>query len=191
LITAGQSGVFIFKFNYSGKYSPEMAVKVDVLGIYISIELSQRIQTERTLESCKGLKIDKKAGVLMSWNRTSVSFNELIHDARLLAQYENVYTSDEKTTDLLVYPKQRYFIAATNEGKIHIFKYKPLHKVEHHGRIVHTFTGHSKSVTSICKFQGKGNLILSVSLDGTARIWCTNTFQHHYTFQLTAALKFV
>lgn len=39
LITAGVDGVFIFKFLYTGNYSPVQADKVDPKGIYIKIKL--------------------------------------------------------------------------------------------------------------------------------------------------------
>jgi WD40 repeat protein len=82
-------------------------------------------------------------------------------------------------------------MTSTSEGKIHIFKYRSTGRVENYNRLMHTFTGHHKAVTSISKFQNSTNLILSVSLDSTARLWCINTFQHHYTFQLSSGLNFV
>jgi len=39
LITGGINGVFIFNFNYQGKYPPRLAAQVDMKGTYIKISL--------------------------------------------------------------------------------------------------------------------------------------------------------
>jgi hypothetical protein len=66
----------------------------------------------------------------MTWNMTHVSMNELSHEAKLVVQFEALYTDDDKTLDCLVFPKLRYFMTSTSEGKIHIFKYRSTGKVE-------------------------------------------------------------
>ena len=52
-------------------------------------------------------------------------------------------------------------------------------------------TGHFKKVTSICQFEKQPHLLLSVSTDGTAKVWSLDTFQHQYTFELPNSLNFV
>jgi len=39
LITAGIDGVFIFNFNYQGKYAPLLAAQIDQEGKHISVKL--------------------------------------------------------------------------------------------------------------------------------------------------------
>lgn len=124
----------------------------------------------------------------MTWNMMYVSMNELSHEGRLLVQFEGLVHSEEKVMDVLLFPKLRYFLTSTSEGLIYVFKYTNSGKLETTRRLVHCFKGHHKQVTSICQFQKSSHLILSVSLDSTARIWCINTFQHHYTFQLSSGL---
>ena len=68
LITAGIKGVFIFNFIYDGKYTPRLAAQVDMKGTYIQISLGAQISIEKMLVWCKGLKIDHKAELILSWN---------------------------------------------------------------------------------------------------------------------------
>ena len=42
LITGGIKGVFIFNFNYQGKYPPRLAAQVDMKGVYIKIAMCNR-----------------------------------------------------------------------------------------------------------------------------------------------------
>lgn len=69
LILAGIRGVFVFDFNYRGKYEPKLAASIDPKGTYITIDLLN----ERTIESnqrwMKGLAIDHKNKIIISWNQ--------------------------------------------------------------------------------------------------------------------------
>jgi WD40 repeat protein len=58
-------------------------------------------------------------------------------------------------------------------------------------RLIHTFEGHFKSVTSLQQHKVFPQLFVSASLDGTARIWSLETFQHQYTFELPTALSYI
>jgi hypothetical protein len=42
LITAGIDGVFIFNFNYQGKYAPLLAAQIDQEGKHISVKLDNK-----------------------------------------------------------------------------------------------------------------------------------------------------
>ena len=68
LITGGINGVFIFNFQYKGKYPPRLAAQVDMKGMYIKIAMLNKQPIERMLEWCKGLKLDTKAELIISWN---------------------------------------------------------------------------------------------------------------------------
>lgn len=68
LITGGINGVFIFKFDYKGKYPPRLAAQVDMKGTYIKLNLLNQTPVEKMLEWCKGLKLDTKSGLIISWN---------------------------------------------------------------------------------------------------------------------------
>lgn len=70
LITGGINGVFIFNFNYQGKYPPRLAAQVDMKGTYIKIALLNQRPVEKMLDWCKGLKLDTKSGLIISWNHT-------------------------------------------------------------------------------------------------------------------------
>ena len=92
---------------------------------------------------------------------------------------------------MLVFSDYRYFITASNEGNIDVFKYVTSGKVETTRRLIHQFTGHFKAVPSICQFEKYPHLLLSASYDCTARIWSLDTFQHQYTFDMTSGLNFI
>ena len=104
------------------------------------------------LEWCKGIKIDKESNMIISWNIMCVSMNDLTQNGKLLVQFEALTTKDEKVLDVLVFLKLRYFLTSTSEGNIHIFKYLQTGKIETTQRLVHTFRGHHKSVTSISSY---------------------------------------
>lgn len=152
LYTAGVNGVFLFKLNYIGQYKPELASKVDIKGAHIKIKLTEKNSLEKMLEWCKGIKIDRESNMIISWNIMCVSMNDLTQNGKLLVQFESLTTKDEKVLDVLVFLKLRYFLTSTSEGNIHIFKYLQTGKIETTQRLVHTFMGHHKSVTSISSY---------------------------------------
>ena len=125
----------------------------------------------------------------MTWNLAYVSMNSL-DDARLLAQYEEPTGPDEQVLDVCIFEKLKYFSAGTSEGRIQVFKFVQFGKTETPQRLVHTFTGHLRGVTSVCQFKKSDSLLLSASLDGMVRLWCLNTFTHHYTFNTAPSLNF-
>ena len=80
------------------------------------------------VEWCKGLKIDYRAKMIITWNIMYVSLNELSSEGKLLVQYESLVSNDEKITDVILYLKQRYLVVASTEGLIYVYKYKITHK---------------------------------------------------------------
>lgn len=74
-----------------------------------------------------------------------LSINELNHDGKLLVQYENLTAANEHITDVLVFPKIRYFLVSSSEGLIHVFKFIPTGKTESNcHKLIHSFKGHTK-----------------------------------------------
>lgn len=90
-----------------------------------------------------------------------------------------------------MFTEYRYFITSTSLGNILVWKYVTTGKVETQRRLIHNLEGHFKKTTSICAFEKYPHLLLSVSIDGSARIWSLDTFQHQYTFELQNGLNFV
>ena len=84
LITGGIDGVFVFKFDYKGKYSPTLAAQVDPKGIYIKIQLLHKKPAQDMMEWCKGLRVDPKANVMITWDWDVVTMNSLTHSAPLV-----------------------------------------------------------------------------------------------------------
>jgi len=108
-----------------------------------------------------------------------------------VSQFKDLTDQEEKILDVLVFTDYRYFLTSTSEGNIYVWKYVTSGKTETTRKLIHNLTGHYKSVSSICQFEKFPNLVLSVSTDGTARIWSLDTFQHQYTFELPIGLNFV
>lgn len=119
-----------------------------------------------------------------------VSLNELNESGRLLVQYDSVVQNEEKITDVMVAPKRQYFLAATSEGFIHVYKYKITRKLEAQKHFMHTFERHNKAVTSISPYGDSKDLVLSISLDGHAKIWDLSTFTLHYDVYLMTGINF-
>ena len=78
LITAGIDGVFIFDFNYQGKYLPALATQIDKEGKHITVSLGNKRTIEHLPDKAtsldeafrwvKGLRIDVKNSIIISWN---------------------------------------------------------------------------------------------------------------------------
>ena len=67
MITAGIDGVFIFHFNYQGKYTPALATQIDREGKHISISLDEKTPLEKMCIWVRGLRVDAKNGIIASW----------------------------------------------------------------------------------------------------------------------------
>ena len=82
---AGVEGVFIYKFNYEGLYNPKLASQIDPTGKHISISLTHKQPLEKMLPWVKGMNVDVKNGVIITWsmgvmgNQAFVAFNRLFN----------------------------------------------------------------------------------------------------------------
>ena len=68
-------GAFLFEFYYKGKYEPAQAAVLDPEGRTIQIELKNKQALGGMQLWLKGLKIDRKNEVIISWNSQTLSFN--------------------------------------------------------------------------------------------------------------------
>lgn len=91
--------------------------------------------------------------------------------------YKDLTDFGEKILDVLLFSEFRQFLTSTSEGNIFVWKYCTQGKLETQRKLIHTFAGHYRAVPSICGIAKYPFLVLSVSLDSTARIWSLDTFQ--------------
>ena len=77
LVTAGIRGVFVFDFKYRGKYEPKLAALIDPKGRYIEIDLLNERMIENNQKWMKGLSLDTKNKIIISWNHSFVTFNDI------------------------------------------------------------------------------------------------------------------
>lgn len=75
LLTAGIDGCFSFEFHYKGKYLPAQAAVLDPEGKTIEIELRKKEGLQGMQLWLKGLKVDRKNEVIISWNSQTLCFN--------------------------------------------------------------------------------------------------------------------
>lgn len=78
---------------------------------------------------CKGLRVDEKNKIIITWSQNVVCFNELRGNGKekvagnLIFQIKDLTDLDEKILDVLVFTEYRYFLTATSEGNIFVWKY--------------------------------------------------------------------
>ena len=105
----------------------------------------------------------------------------------LISIYKDIMDYGEQILDVLVFIDYRYFLISTDDGHIYVFKYAPGGKEK---RLIHTYSGHNKNITHLVQMKNFPHLFMSVSLDGTARVWSLETFSHLYTIDLPGTLYF-
>ena len=81
LVTAGRGGVYIAKFNYQSKYTPQLALKVDPRSLHVKISLVDCVKVEKSPDLIQGMKIDRTSQKIVYWARNAdteiVGFNGL------------------------------------------------------------------------------------------------------------------
>lgn len=108
----------------------------------------------------------------------------------LIALFKDIMDHGEQILDVLVFIDYRYFLVSTDDGSIYVFKYVQSGKVETNKRLIHTFSGHNKHASYLMQMQNFPHLFMSVSLDGTARVWSLESFSHLYTIEIPGALRY-
>ena len=69
LVTAGIKGVYIHNFKYTSKYEPKVAASYDKKGRFITIEWVKKRLLEPIVPWIKGMKIDEKSGLIITWSQ--------------------------------------------------------------------------------------------------------------------------
>lgn len=147
-ITAGIDGCFMFKFNVTSKYDPKQAVLLDPDGKTMSFTIGAKIKLEKMPLWVKGLKVDTNLriescqGVIFTWSQLKTCFNELANGKNLF-KFKSLTTYEDYITDLILSEEFKYFITSTHFG--HIFVWK----LSKHRKLIHSFNGHTKIVTSL------------------------------------------
>ena len=145
LITAGVDGVCIFEFVYKSKYSPKRSAQIDAAGNYVEISLTYPPKAAaKSLAWIKGLNVDQKNGIIISWSQgqtgsqVQVAFHRLA-DGELINKMQDLIDSEEQIWDVLVFTEYRYFLTATDAGNVYVWKYIQDKKVENSKRLIHAF----------------------------------------------------
>jgi len=113
LATAGIDGVFLFDFDYKGKYDPHHAAIIDPEGKSIDIALKGKLPMERMVLWAKGLKVDARNGVVVSWSQTRLAFNCLRTGALVHTYKDMTPVENHITCVLCVLNPYKYFVAGT------------------------------------------------------------------------------
>lgn len=91
-------------------------------------------------------------------------------------------TYEDYITDILMSTEFKYFITSTFFGHIFVWKASSRRK------LIHSFSGHTKSVTSLKQHPKQSTLFISTSNDCSIRIWCLDKFTELYCFELPAGI---
>lgn len=195
LITAGIDGVFIFDFNYQGKYLPALATQIDKEGKHITVSLENKRPLEKMCIWVKGLRIDVKNSIIVSWNEHWICFNHMpekkntkrdIEDdldlkcdeapskaGKLLFTVKDLTSPEVAITDVLINLDYRYFHTGTSVGHILVWKFDTQGNSK---KQIHSFRGHFKEVSCLMPARREPDLLISAALDSTVRIWSLDKF---------------
>ena len=100
-----------------------MAASVDPKCDYIQIKLQEKQPVAAQFKWVKGLKLNYKSNLIITWGWYKVSMNHLSHQGGLISQFKNLVDREEKILDVLVFSDYRYFVTSTTLGNIYVFKY--------------------------------------------------------------------
>ena len=118
MVTAGIDGIFIFDFAYKGKYDPHHAAAIDPEGKSIEIQLKNKQPMEKMLMWAKGLKVDLKHELIISWSQTRLSFNHL-KNGSLQYSFKDITASENHISAVMVVlSPYKYFITGTVQGQV-------------------------------------------------------------------------
>lgn len=108
----------------------------------MEFSLGSKVKLEDMPQWIKGLKVDEHEGCIFTWSQLQTCFNDL-SSGKILFKYKSLTTYEDYITDLILSDEFRYFITSTYFG--HIFVWK----LTMHRKLIHTFSGHTKAVTSL------------------------------------------
>lgn len=68
---------------------------------------------------------------------------------KIIGQYKELTEEEEKILDVVVFWDLKYFLTATSEGKILVWKFMRDEKLQTTKKLMHVFEGHFKAVTGL------------------------------------------
>lgn len=118
LVTAGIDGVFIFDFRYISKYAPLLSAQIDQEGRHITVKLENKMPLEKMCIWVKGLAVDAKNDIVVSWNQGKICFNHLVgtRAGKLIFTLKDLTSPENSITDVLINLDYRYFHTGTSTG---------------------------------------------------------------------------
>lgn len=120
----------------------------------------------------KGLKIDTENDCIISWNQKRTCFNNLSKvTGSIMFCYKELTIEENCITDIILNMELKYFMTSTHSGDIFVWKF------QQHKKLIHTYTGHFREVTSLTKHPSDNSMFVSASLDGTIRFWSLDVSQ--------------
>ena len=121
----------------------------------------------------KGLVVDKKNEMIISWNQEKLQFHHLsgAKAGKLLLGLKDLVPAEDSISEVMLNLDYRYFYTGTQSGTIYIWKFDSSKKQ------IHEFKGHFKAVTSLVPVKNDLDLFLSSALDSTIRIWSLEKFE--------------
>ena len=138
-------------------------------------------------EWVKGLRVFEENNLFAAWSVDSLAFYALhrfskegTEQGKVRFSCPNLMRLDDAITDVLVFTKYKYFINGTKSGVVQVWN------LTSSKDIVHTFSGHQRSVASLSYHPHLDNIIFSAGKDNTVRAWCLERFAGLYCFDLSA-----
>ena len=141
LLTAGIDGCFMFKINMKNKYDANMAMLLDPEGNFFSCELGPKQKIEKMPLWIKGLVVSESQNLIFTWSQLKACFNDL--DGKIIYRYKKLTAYEDYITDMIISQKYKYFLTSTFLGSVIVWK------LQKKKELIHTFSSHTKCVTSL------------------------------------------
>eukprot|EP00347_Sterkiella_histriomuscorum_P023301 403335171 len=183
IITAGIDGCYIFNLVVKAKYDHRQAILLDPDGKSLSFQLQLFCKLEQMNDWVKGIKIDVQFNYIFAWDISSICFYALATDlehkqGELIRKFSDLNGKDDYLNDILLFGESKTFIIGTHSGDLQAWKWQDQKK------LIHTFVGHLKIISSLVRHNKYKNLFISGSLDNTIRVWCLERLCEVYCFDL-------
>lgn len=191
-------------FKVDTKYEPKQALFLDPDGKNLKVTVGEPKHLNVDIFWLKGLKIDEKGGMMFFWSQETTCFNKL-DTGDCIGKYHSLTSKEDFITDLIISEEFKYFITSTVFGQIYVWKLnvkstfsttdppntvKQEKNMKTKRKLIHSFTGHTKKVTSLANHPNN-TMFISASLDSTVRIWCLDKFIELYCFNLTSGITHI
>ena len=100
---------------------------------------------------------------------------------------EELTTLEDYITDMIIYSEMAYFVFSTFYGNINVYKWMDFKQSKK--QFMHTFTSHSRAITSMRMKSFDSATFISTSLDGSIRIWDLDKLIELYCFEIDQSDK--